>query len=256
MGAGIVAFYDWAGFGPGGIVYQMRVVKTSLLLTMFFALAFRCIPGYCAGISVGDGASFGVGNAQIDVNCLDLVTAGQLDLDAGSFVGVDTVSISSTGQLTGGNGSLELSGDWQNAGVFVPSHSNIKIQDGCGLNESVLIGDNDFSAFSVTTSSGKTLSVEAGSLQTFSDNLSLQGAAPNGRLRIRSSVGGQSAYFVLFEQGAQQILAVDVRDNDATGGQLLAPGLPEGIASVDAGNNKNWFGVLTDLIFKDGFETK
>ena len=50
---------------------------------MCFVLTFQCLPGYCAGISVGNGASFHVGNATIDVNCLDLETAGQFVLGGG-----------------------------------------------------------------------------------------------------------------------------------------------------------------------------
>jgi len=118
-----------------------------------------------------------------------------------------------------------------------------------------MLGDNSFYNFSASTSTGKVFSFEAGSVQTFSNELSLHGAEPNQRLKIRSSVTGQSVHFNLAAQGVQQINAVDVKDNDATAGQLLAPGIPAAHASVDAGNNKNWFEQLSDLLFRDSFES-
>jgi hypothetical protein len=232
-----------------------RTGRALLPLTVCFALALRCLPGYCAGIFVGAGASFDVGNAVIDVNCLNVETAGQFVLGAGSVIGVNLVSIESTGELNGATGSLRISGDWWNAGVFNAAQSSINVQDGCGVSESLLLGDNDFFDFSASTANGKTLSIEAGSVQTFASNLSLQGVDPDQRHKIRSSVNGQSAYFELSAQGEQQIYAVDVKDNDASGGQLLVPGTPAEYASVDAGNNTNWFSQLIDIIFRDGFET-
>jgi hypothetical protein len=233
----------------------MKSVKLYLLLTMCFTLALQSMPGYCAGISLGNGASFHVGNATIDLNCLDLETAGQFVLGAGLVTGVNLVSIESTGELNGDAGSLWFSGDWWNAGTFTPAQSDINVRDGCGATESMLLGSNDFFDFSASTLNGKTLSIEAGSVQAFAHNLSLMGVDQDQRLKIRSSVNGQAAYFELSAPGVQQIYAVDVKDNDATGGQLLVAGNPSEFASVDSGNNKNWFEQLIDLIFRDGFES-
>lgn len=232
-----------------------RQGRALLPFTIYFALTFQCIPGFCAGISVGDGASFDVGNATIDVNCLDLETAGQFALGGGLVNGVSLVSIESTGELNGETGSLRFAGDWWNAGTFNALQSSINMQDGCGTSESLMLGDNNFYNFSASTSTGKTFSIEAGSIQAFAKELSLQGAEPNQRLKIRSSANGQSVHFNLAVQGIQQINAVDVKDNDATAGQLLAPGAPAAYASVDAGNNQNWFGLVSDLLFKDSFES-
>ena len=232
-----------------------RQERALLPLTMCFALAFQSIPGYSAGISIGNGASFDVGNATIDVNCLDLVAAGQFLLGDGSVNAVKLLSIESTGELNGETGSLRFAGDWWNAGTFNAAQSSISLQDGCGTTESLMLGDNSFYNFSASTTTGKTFSIEAGSVQAFANELSLQGTAPNQRLKIRSSVAGQSVHFNLAAQGTQQISAVDVKDNDATAGQLLAPGTPAAHASVDAGNNKSWFEELSDLLFRDSFES-
>jgi hypothetical protein len=222
---------------------------------MYCALVFESIPGYGAGISVGNGASFHLGNGTIDVNCLNLETAGQFVLGGGLVNGVNHLSIESTGVLSGDTGSLRFAGDWWNAGTFNSAQSSVSMRDGCGTTESLMLGDNSFYDFSASTSTGKTFSIEAGSVQTFANELSLQGSGPSQQLKIRSSVNGQSVYFNLAAQGVQQINAVDVRDNDAAAGQLLAPGTAAANASVDAGNNKNWFEQLSDLLFKDSFES-
>ena len=229
--------------------------RVLLPLTMVFALVVQSVPGICAGISVGNGASFHAGNTTIDVNCLNLETAGQFVLGGGLVNGVNLLSIESTGELSGDTGSLHFAGDWWNAGMFNAAQSSVSMQDGCETSDSLILGDNSFYNFSASTSTGKTFSIEAGSVQTFANELSLHGAEPNQRLKIRSSANGQSVHFNLAAQGIQQINAVDVKDNDATAGQLLAPGIPAAYASVDAGNNKNWFGQLSDLLFKDSFES-
>ena len=224
------------------------------IITLTLVLAQ--VPAYAAGISIGEGASLDLGTAIVDVNCGSLTTAGQLHLASGSLIGLNDVDIASAGSILGDSGTLELAGDWRNAGSFTPSASDVQIQDGCGQSTSSITGDTDFHIFRATTTSGKTLSVQADSLQTFSGGLQLEGVAPNDRLSIRSSVSGQQAHFVLIAPGVQQIAAVDVRDNDASLGQPLAPGVVEQFESVDSGNNLNWFTALLDLIFQDSFETK
>lgn len=232
----------------------MSVPSRLSFALLVLALAIGARPVLGAGLDVGTGAMINLGNGRVDLNCLDLVTAGQFDVGVGTVTKADTVNILAAGELDGGSGSIQLAGDWANAGAFLPGQGSVRIEDGCGNSVSSVSGDNDFTGFSASTTSGKTLSLEAGSLQTFSGIMSLQGEAPENRLRIRSNIDGQPVYFVLFAQGAQQINAVDVRDNDASGGQSLAPGTPDASASVDAGNNSNWFSQVLDIIFKDSFE--
>ena len=229
--------------------------RARLRLAMYFAFTFQCITAYGAGISVGNGAAFDVGNGLVDVNCLDVETAGQFSLGGGMVSGVNLLSIESTGELNGDTGGLRFAGDWWNAGTFNAAQSSISMQDGCGTSESLMLGDNGFYNFSASTSTGKTFTIEAGSEQDFANELSLQGGVPNQRLKIRSSVNGQVVHFNLAAPGVQQINAVDVKDNDASAGQLLAPGTPAAYASVDAGNNQNWFAIISDLLFKDSFES-
>jgi hypothetical protein len=223
-------------------------------LAVSFVLVTCSLQVQGAGITVGNGASFKVGSGTINLNCLDFTMAGLSALGDGMVTGAAHVGIESSGQLNGDTGSIFLSGDWLNAGAFTPAQGSINVRDGCSFNESLIIGDNDFYRFSALSSSGKTLAVEAGSVQAFANTLSLQGLDSQQRLKIRSSLAGQPAFFTLSPQGAQDIYAVDVQDNDASGGQKLAPGIPADFDSLNSGNNKNWFELLADLIFSDSFE--
>lgn len=227
-----------------------------LLLTLWASpLVAVCAPALCAGISVGQGASLKLNNSSVDLNCLDVNILGELNLGSGQLVAIDQLSISGVGDFLGGSGTVQFHRNWQNAGTFSPGTSVVALLDGCGAALSEITGDNDFSSFNAVTAAGKTLRIEAGSLQTFSANLRLEGVAPDQRLTIRSTIDGSQSHFVLFEQASQQINAVDVKDNDASPGAPIAPGPVALYASVDSGNNKNWFQQLLDVIFKDGFET-
>jgi hypothetical protein len=238
------------------LLSNKRLIGISLRPALIIVLIAACMPAFGAGITVGSGASFNLGSGNIDLNCLDLTTAGEFALGDGQLDGARLVSIDSGGVLRGDTGGLIFSGDWWNAGTFTMSQSSIALQDGCGLSSSLLLGDSDFYDFTASSLTGKTLSVEAGSTQTFANSLSLQGLDASQRLKIRSSVAGEPAFFSLAAQGTQQIYAVDVKDNDASGGQLLGPDNPAAIDSLNSGNNRNWFGALVDLIFSDSFESR
>jgi hypothetical protein len=224
------------------------ITRTAGVVAFLFATNQAC----AQGITVPSGATLSLGNGQINLFCGDLVVEGQVFIDSGAATGIRDVEIMG-GTLTGGSGTLSLARDWLNAGSFNAATGAVGLGDGCGASSSALIGDTDFFEFSTTSTSGKVLLIEAGSSQTFASSLSLEGD-PADRLLIRSSVPGQQAFFSLDTGGSQTIWAVDVRDNNALGGQALAPGSPGVFSSVDSGNNDNWFIALVGIIFEDGFE--
>lgn len=217
------------------------------------ALALASSLASAQGITVQPGASLSLGNGQVTLGCGDLTVSGQVSIGAGSATGIRDVDISG-GNLAGGSGTVSLSGNWANSGTFAAGSGVVRIVDGCATNTSSLAGDNDFNDFSVTSSSGKLLTVAANSSHFFASSLTLQGVIGN-LLQIRSSMPGVQVFFSLDAGGSQTIFAVDVADNNATGGQGLAPGDPGDSQSVDSGNNDNWFIDLLDLIFRGGFES-
>lgn len=193
------------------------------------------------GIVVGPGAIISLGAGDIDMNCTDYITTGDDDIGSGSITEVLHFIIQATGTVTGGSGQVQLSGDWENNGTFTPGTSQVHIQDGCAMTTSNMVGDTDFNSFTATSSTGKELRVEAGSTQTFSQDLTLMGVDNSNRMPITSSSAGSQAFFSLDNAGTQVIDAVNVMDNNASGGQLLAPDQPSVFASLDSGNNLNWF---------------
>jgi len=175
------------------------------------------------------------GSGSFDLGCNDVTIAGSLDVGTGSVLNARHLNIAD-GSVNAGSGQVQLAGDWNNNGTFIPSTSLVAVQDGCATTRSALNGDTSFHTFTASTASGKTLQAAAGSTQVFYNNLTLTGIAGN-PLLIRSSQVGNQAFFTLAPNGTQSINAVDVMDNNALGGQRLAPNL----SSVDSGNNFNWF---------------
>lgn len=228
-------------------------VPVRALIWLASILLLACEAASAQGITVEPGATVSLGSGQIDLGCGNLVINGQLSIGTGSATGIRDVDISG-GNLAGGSGTVSLSGNWTNSGSFAAGTGAVTVVDGCDTNTSALAGDNDFNDFSVTSSSGKLLNVAANSSHFFASSLTLQGVVGN-LLQIRSSVPGVQVFFSLDAAGFQSIFAVDVADNNATGGQGLAPGAPGDSQSVDSGNNDNWFIDLLDLIFRGGFES-
>ena len=192
-----------------------------------------------ADVQVGNGASLSVGGGTIDLGCTDLIVSGSVNVQSGGITAVDNVDIAG-GTIDGGSGAISASGDWSNQGSFIPGTGSVALVDGCGSTVSGVSGDTSFYEFAASTGTGRLLEIAAGSTQTFAQSLTLTGQVP-GRLRLRSSMPGAPAFFSLAPAGQQFIDAVDVQDNDASGGQLLAPGAPAQFNSIDSGGNSNWF---------------
>ena len=101
--------------------------------------------------------------------------------------------------------------------VYAPGTSTVSFVDGCGEASATISGDTTFSTLSMTTSTGKLYSFQAGSTQ-MSDSLFLAGAEGN-LLRIRSTSAGTAANFDV--TGAQSADFVSVQDNNAIGAPIV-----------------------------------
>lgn len=202
-------------------------------------MLFAPIVDIAAGINVTSGASMTLGGGTVDMGCTDATITGNFDIGSGIVQNARHFNIAG-GSVNAGSGQIQLAGDWSNSGTFTRGSSQVTIQDGCAISTSALTGDTGFHAFTASSASGKTLQAAAGSTQVFNSSLTLEGLVGD-PLLIRSSVTGNQAFFSLVPDGTQNIYAVDVEDNNAIGGQLLAPGQPSDYDSVDSGNNLNWF---------------
>ncbi len=143
------------------------------------------------------------------------------------------MTVSPAGVLSGDSATLEVAGDWDNAGTFNAGTSTVQMVDGCGLLSAVVAGDTTFANLDMTTSSGFLYSFVFGSTQTVTGSLTLLGAAAN-LLTIRSTLNGSEAF--LNVQGSSSADFVDVEDNDATAGNPISLG-PN---SLKGSNTPGW----------------
>ncbi len=212
---------------------QPMFVWGHLVLTAALVLA-SAAQVQAGTVLVGPGAGMDAGQGHLVLGCNDLEVAGSL---GGHAMGARNVSLLSGGSLN--TDQLFFSGDWDNAGqVEVPGV--VRWLDGCGVMDAQMTGSTHFSALEISTTSGRTVRLQANATQHVTDSLILQGA-PDALLMLRSTSPGQHAELTLAPGGSQSIAFVDVADMDSSGGQTMAPGSADLYNSVDSGNNINWF---------------
>lgn len=207
-------------------------------LSTLVALAILAATARAGEIYVGPGSSLDFGSAAVDLGCADLVIGGTLDAGSGSVARARDVGILGGGLLLGGSSTLDVAGNWDNAGSFVAGSSHVRFVDDCGRVSAALTGDNVFYDLEMTTSIGKLYVFAAGSTQTILNSLTLAGGGGT-RLKLRSTTPGSEAFTDL--HGSQFVSSIDVRDNHAIGEQIV---LDE--QSVDSGNTAGW--TLASLI--------
>ena len=184
-------------------------------------------------VMVGSGAAVDLGTGSVALGCADLDVAGTLAAGSVGFTGGRDVTILPSGVVDGGTATLELSGDWDNGGTFVPGTSTVRIVDGCSLLSGMIRGKSSFHALEIESASGRQVTFEAGTTQRVTGAFSVVGVDGN-RLKIRSSQDGVAAY--LDVTGASSASYVDVQDNDATPGNPI----PLDSGSVKGPNTPGW----------------
>ncbi|MFQ5685151.1 MAG: choice-of-anchor U domain-containing protein [Candidatus Scalindua sp.] len=166
------------------------------------------------------------GNAFADFT----VKAGEtFALSANETLTVDgNLTIASTGTLdaSAGGTTISLSGDWTDNGTFTPGNGTVTFT---GSGTSVVNGSNTFNNFTSVTA-GKQLTFAAGSTQTITNTLTLNGQADETRIVLRSSVSGTRWTFDV-TGGAQSVDFVDVKDSNASSNNITANNF------TDSGNN-------------------
>ena len=146
-----------------------------------------------AQFDVGSGASLDLGTGSLDLGCADLTVGGTLSAGTAGFSQARDVTIDPTGLVNGNSATLEVAGDWDNAGSFNAGTSTVEFVDGCALASAVITGDTTFASLDMTTTTGKLYSFTAGSTQTVTQAISLAGASGN-LLTLRSTVDCVKAF--------------------------------------------------------------
>jgi hypothetical protein len=193
-------------------------------------------PASAGNVTVGASSTVDLGTGSLALGCADLEVAGTLTAGTVGLIGARDVAIAPGGTLNGNAATVQLTGDWNNAGTFNAGTSSVQMVDGCALSTGVVSGDTSFANLSISTTTAKQVSLAAGSTQTVTGLLSLLGAAGN-RLQIRSTVNGDQAF--LNVSGTTIVSFVNVRDNDAqAGNEILVPA-----NSVKGPNTPGWLFV-------------
>jgi hypothetical protein len=183
-------------------------------------------------VTVGSGSSVDLGTGSLDLGCADLTVGGTLSAGTAGFSQARDVTIDPTGLVNGDSATLQVAGDWDNAGTFNAGTSTVQMVDGCGLASAVIAGDTTFANLEMTTTAGFLYSFAAGSTQTVTGSLTLAGASDN-LLTIRSTLDSSEAFFDLDQAATGSF--VDVKDNHAIDQAVtLDPG------SVVSGNAPGW----------------
>ena len=96
----------------------MRRAALSAAVATLLALAGGAS---AAEFSVGAGASVDRGTGSLDLGCADLSVAGTMAAGTVGFDQARDVTIDPSGVLNGESATLEVAGDWDNAGTSTPA---------------------------------------------------------------------------------------------------------------------------------------
>lgn len=135
----------------------------------------------------------------------------------------------SSGTLSAGSYTLSVGGNWTNNSNFNAGSGTVILD---GSNQSIS-GSTTFYNLSKTVTSSDTLTFAAGSTQTVSNDLILNGTSGN-LLSLRSSLNGSQ--WNIDPQSVFNLNYLNVMDSHNLASSLLNPS-----NSTDGGNNLNWF---------------
>jgi hypothetical protein len=147
-------------------------------------LALCAAPALAGNLTVGSGSSLDLGTGSLALGCADLDVLGTLTAGSVGFTQGRDVTITPSGVMNGNSATLQLSGDWDNTGSFVPGTSSVRITDGCGLLSGVVNGNSSFHNLELSSTSGKQVTFTAGTTQTVGAAFTVSGATGN-LLKIR-----------------------------------------------------------------------
>jgi len=135
-----------------------------------------------------------------------------------------------SGQLYAPSTLLSVSGSWTNDGVGNNFHANGGIVAFTGVGQTIS-GNNTFNNLTKTVTAADTLVFAAGSTQTITGTLTLQGASGN-PLALRSSSPGSQWY--IDPGGSRNVAFVDVQDSNNNSATIYTA------LGHDSGDNTNW----------------
>ncbi len=206
--------------GNGTITVSGNLVNTG---TITASSGFIEFTGLSGTQTFNPGSSGSVFNNVTYSGTSTLTLANNIDIN-GAF-------LNKTGAFDAGLFNMNIAGDWNNEGTFLPGSSTVTFD---GVNQTIK-GSNTFYNLAKVASSPVTLTFEGSKSQTITNNLILQGI-PGVLISLRSDASPTQFKIAVTETGRSILSFLDVKDSDASGGKLLEVGDD----SVDSGNNTNW----------------
>lgn len=143
-----------------------------------------------AQISVPVGASIDVpAGAILDATCGGIDVQGQVNVTSGQLRTDGDLMIGSSGSLNGNDGLIRVGGNLISTGTFNAQNSTVELTDGCLGNTTQIAGNLVFQNLVLSSSTGRTYAIQAGSQITVLGTLTLLGA-PGQHLQLVSANGG------------------------------------------------------------------
>jgi hypothetical protein len=106
----------------------------SLAVALGCAVVVVADPALAAGsvISVPAGGALVVpAGGLVATPCSDLSDSGTVQVGPGQITGLANVGIGAGGTLDGGSGLIQLSGNWNNSGTFIPGTGTVRFNNSC-----------------------------------------------------------------------------------------------------------------------------
>lgn len=160
----------------------------------------------------------------MDMGCLSVEVEGSLNIIAGQFSTTSNLNVAGTGTFNGGSGVLAVGGDLSSTGTFNAGNGTVALTDGCTGNTSQLSGTMVFQNLTLSSATGRTFVIPAGTNITVLGTLTLQGA-PGQNIQLVSSGGGTAVINLAPGATVNQSFA-SVAGNVQIGGAAVATSIP------------------------------
>ncbi|QXL85870.1 autotransporter adhesin family protein [Comamonas sp. NLF-1-9] len=136
------------------------------------------------------GSAFDVpAGGAFDTACTSVDVAGSLNVHSGTFSTSSNFTIATTGTVDDTAGTLKVGGDFSVNGTFSAGTGTVILTDGCTGNTTTLHGPVVFHNLTLSSSTGRTFVIPAGTQVTVLNTLTLQGQ-PGQDIQVVSSGGG------------------------------------------------------------------
>ncbi|KKW37434.1 MAG: hypothetical protein UY87_C0093G0001, partial [Candidatus Peribacteria bacterium GW2011_GWC2_54_8] len=219
----IVISGSWLASGTGDFIAGSSAVRfdaSSSSYTIAASGAFFNL------IVNGTGATY-TASGSLDVN-------GNFELSAGTFTAPST--------------TLTVSGSWlksASGSTFAHNSGSVVLDGG----DQTVSGSTLFYNLTKTGATAQQLTFVSTTMQSVSGALTLRGGSSSARLSLRTTTDGISSWLRLDSvSGTQDLAYLDVRDNNATGGEKLICFT----GCKNSGNNRNWaFHSITGTLYSD-----